>query len=211
MQSAICRCDRPGVPRCCCRLAGRAARAIRSIAVAGFDDVLANAPALARRRRGETQAAGLSCGLSARLRMPARRGRSSPLPRTARRPSATRPIRSPRSAREVAPRRRRSRSSTRMMPAPFAKATLQPLLAAARDEWLIVAGVWTEACVAATVRDAIAAGLSRAARQGRLRQRHRGDAPDGASSISPTASMAVRSPTQRRRCALMAGETATSG
>ena len=26
-------------------------------------------------------------------------------------------------------------------------------------EWLIVAGVWTEACVAATVRDAIARGL----------------------------------------------------
>ena len=26
-------------------------------------------------------------------------------------------------------------------------------------EWLIVAGVWTEACVAATVRDAIARGI----------------------------------------------------
>ena len=31
--------------------------------------------------------------------------------------------------------------------------------ATAKTEWLIVAGVWTEACVAATVRDAMAAGL----------------------------------------------------
>lgn len=36
---------------------------------------------------------------------------------------------------------------------------MSPLLAAARIEWLVVAGVWTEACVAATVRDGIAQGL----------------------------------------------------
>lgn len=41
----------------------------------------------------------------------------------------------------------------------FCEGNLKPLLDAAGTEWLIVAGVWTEACVAATVRDAMAHGL----------------------------------------------------
>lgn len=41
----------------------------------------------------------------------------------------------------------------------FCEGDLEPLLRQARVEWLIVAGVWTEACVAATVRDAIALGI----------------------------------------------------
>jgi len=41
----------------------------------------------------------------------------------------------------------------------FCEGELEPLLRAAAVEWLIVAGVWTEACVAATVRDAIARGI----------------------------------------------------
>ena len=41
----------------------------------------------------------------------------------------------------------------------FCEGDLEPLLRKARVEWLIVAGVWTEACVAATVRDAIAHGI----------------------------------------------------
>ena len=40
----------------------------------------------------------------------------------------------------------------------FCEQTLDPLLAGSRIEWLVIAGVWTEACVAATVRDAIAQG-----------------------------------------------------
>jgi nicotinamidase-related amidase len=40
----------------------------------------------------------------------------------------------------------------------FGTAELEPLLRSAGAEWLIVCGVWTEACVAATVRDAIAHG-----------------------------------------------------
>jgi maleamate amidohydrolase len=41
----------------------------------------------------------------------------------------------------------------------FCEGELEPLLRKAAAEWLIVAGVWTEACVAATVRDAIARGI----------------------------------------------------
>jgi nicotinamidase-related amidase len=41
----------------------------------------------------------------------------------------------------------------------FSTGELEPLLRAAEIEWVIVAGVWTEACVAATVRDAIARGF----------------------------------------------------
>jgi maleamate amidohydrolase len=41
----------------------------------------------------------------------------------------------------------------------FSEGDLAPMLRDARTAWLIVAGVWTEACVAATVRDAIALGL----------------------------------------------------
>lgn len=41
----------------------------------------------------------------------------------------------------------------------FCEGTLEPLLRAAKIEWLIIAGVWTEACVAATVRDAIGRGI----------------------------------------------------
>ena len=41
----------------------------------------------------------------------------------------------------------------------FSEGDLEPLLRKARVEWLIVTGVWTEACVAATVRDAIAHGI----------------------------------------------------
>ena len=41
----------------------------------------------------------------------------------------------------------------------FCEGELAPLLRDARAERLIVAGVWTEACVAATVRDAIARGI----------------------------------------------------
>lgn len=40
----------------------------------------------------------------------------------------------------------------------FCEGDLAPALAAAGVEWLLIAGVWTEACVAATVRDAIALG-----------------------------------------------------
>lgn len=40
----------------------------------------------------------------------------------------------------------------------FCEGTLEPILAEGSIAWLIVAGVWTEACVAATVRDAIAYG-----------------------------------------------------
>ncbi|MBF9033155.1 isochorismatase family protein [Rhodobacterales bacterium HKCCE2091] len=41
----------------------------------------------------------------------------------------------------------------------FAGAGFAEALAGMAPEWLIVAGVWTEACIAATVRDAMAAGL----------------------------------------------------
>jgi maleamate amidohydrolase len=41
----------------------------------------------------------------------------------------------------------------------FCEGDLLPALRGAGIEWLIVAGVWSEACVAATVRDAIAAGF----------------------------------------------------
>lgn len=41
----------------------------------------------------------------------------------------------------------------------FSTGELEPLLRAAGVEWVIVAGVWTEACVAATVRDAIPRGF----------------------------------------------------
>ena len=41
----------------------------------------------------------------------------------------------------------------------FSTGDLEPLLRAFAIEWLIIGGVWTEACVAATVRDAIARGL----------------------------------------------------
>jgi len=41
----------------------------------------------------------------------------------------------------------------------FCEGDLEPLLRKARIDWLVVAGVWTEACVAATVRDAIAHGM----------------------------------------------------
>ena len=41
----------------------------------------------------------------------------------------------------------------------FDEGSLQARLAGLEIEWLVVAGVWTEACVAATVRDAMAAGL----------------------------------------------------
>lgn len=41
----------------------------------------------------------------------------------------------------------------------FGDGRLAPQLTARGIEWLIVAGVWTEACVAATVRDAIAHGI----------------------------------------------------
>ena len=41
----------------------------------------------------------------------------------------------------------------------FCEGELDPILREAGTEWLIVAGVWTEACVAATVRDAIARGI----------------------------------------------------
>ncbi len=41
----------------------------------------------------------------------------------------------------------------------FDEGSLQARLVRLEIEWLIVAGVWTEACVAASVRDAMAAGL----------------------------------------------------
>lgn len=41
----------------------------------------------------------------------------------------------------------------------FCEGDLHPLLSQAGIEWLVVAGVWTEACVAASVRDAMAFGL----------------------------------------------------
>jgi len=41
----------------------------------------------------------------------------------------------------------------------FCERDLLPALRKADIEWLIVAGVWTEACVAASVRDAIAEGF----------------------------------------------------
>jgi maleamate amidohydrolase len=41
----------------------------------------------------------------------------------------------------------------------FCEENLGPLLKTAEIEWLVIAGVWTEACVAATVRDAMALGL----------------------------------------------------
>jgi nicotinamidase-related amidase len=41
----------------------------------------------------------------------------------------------------------------------FCEGELEPLLRSAAVEWLVIAGVWTEACVAATVRDAIARGV----------------------------------------------------
>jgi nicotinamidase-related amidase len=41
----------------------------------------------------------------------------------------------------------------------FSTGDLEALLRAAGVEWVIVAGVWTEACVAATVRDAIPRGF----------------------------------------------------
>lgn len=41
----------------------------------------------------------------------------------------------------------------------FCEGELEPLLRRSHIDWLIVAGVWTEACVAATVRDAITCGF----------------------------------------------------
>jgi nicotinamidase-related amidase len=41
----------------------------------------------------------------------------------------------------------------------FCEGTLQTLLADRKIEWLVVAGVWTEACVAASIRDAQAFGF----------------------------------------------------
>jgi maleamate amidohydrolase len=41
----------------------------------------------------------------------------------------------------------------------FGDGRLHAALRAAETEWLVVAGVWSEACVAASVRDAMAAGL----------------------------------------------------
>jgi nicotinamidase-related amidase len=41
----------------------------------------------------------------------------------------------------------------------FCTGALAPFLQRNGIEWLVVAGVWTEACIAATVRDAITAGL----------------------------------------------------
>ena len=41
----------------------------------------------------------------------------------------------------------------------FSEGALEPALRRGDAEWLIVSGVWTEACVAATVRDAIAHGI----------------------------------------------------
>jgi nicotinamidase-related amidase len=41
----------------------------------------------------------------------------------------------------------------------FGEGNLRPLLAEAGIEWLVIAGVWTEACVAATVRDGTAQGF----------------------------------------------------
>ena len=41
----------------------------------------------------------------------------------------------------------------------FSEDNLHPLLTEAGIEWLVIAGVWTEACVAATVRDGIAQGF----------------------------------------------------
>jgi maleamate amidohydrolase len=41
----------------------------------------------------------------------------------------------------------------------FEEGSLQSRLEAAGIEWLVVSGVWTEACVAASVRDAIAGGF----------------------------------------------------
>jgi len=41
----------------------------------------------------------------------------------------------------------------------FCEGDLAPLLGKAGVEWLVVAGVWTEACVAASVRDAMAKGF----------------------------------------------------
>lgn len=41
----------------------------------------------------------------------------------------------------------------------FSESGLAKQLAAADIEWLVIAGVWTEACVAATVRDAMVRGL----------------------------------------------------
>jgi nicotinamidase-related amidase len=40
----------------------------------------------------------------------------------------------------------------------FCEDSLSPLLAKGEIAWLVIAGVWTEACVAATLRDAIARG-----------------------------------------------------
>jgi len=41
----------------------------------------------------------------------------------------------------------------------FCEGDLAPMLRDSRTEWLVTAGVWTEACIAATVRDAIAHGI----------------------------------------------------
>lgn len=41
----------------------------------------------------------------------------------------------------------------------FSDGDLAPLLSIGKVEWLIVCGVWTEACIAATVRDAITNGF----------------------------------------------------
>jgi maleamate amidohydrolase len=41
----------------------------------------------------------------------------------------------------------------------FCEGDLAPLLKERAIDWLIVSGVWTEACVAATIRDALAEGL----------------------------------------------------
>jgi maleamate amidohydrolase len=41
----------------------------------------------------------------------------------------------------------------------FSEGSLQPLLRTRKIEWLVIAGVWSEACVAASVRDAVTFGL----------------------------------------------------
>ena len=74
----------------------------------------------------------------------------------------------------------------------FGKAICLPALRASAIEWLFIAGVWTEACVAAIVTRCDRGWVAGASRQGCVRQRHARRCTRRRSSISLTGSMAGR-------------------
>lgn len=123
--------------------------------VEGIDTVLANALRLLLAAREN----GLAVFHAAYVRDFAKRPPRSFEPRSVDGAAAFSDARSPLTAicREVAPAKGEP-VIVKNDASAFSEGDLDTLLSRARVEWLIVAGVWTEACVAATVRDAMTAG-----------------------------------------------------